>query len=137
MDRELTPMGNQRFVNVRSVAGEKPKRMPGSGGRLVLIASPSHSVAVSDKTPSRRNKCGLPLLDAQLSARDFPGNGPVVDPAFTTDVPVLISKDSETNHSIKSVAHYSAIALVTLVQKSYLKGIWVLETIVRISSNSL
>ncbi len=121
MARELTPKGSQRFVNVRSVAGEKPKRMPRSGGRLAVIASPSHSVAVNDKAPSRRNKCGLPLPCLNWVAWDFPGNGPVVNPAIETYVPVLISIASKTNHSIRFVAHCRAIALGTLA-RSHLKG---------------
>jgi len=46
---------NRRFVIVRTVAGEKPKRMPGSGRRTsVCPVCARREVEIIDKAPSRR-----------------------------------------------------------------------------------
>jgi len=112
MARELIFNRNQRFVNVRSVTGEKPKRMPGSGGCSALIASPSLS-AVADKTSKVEGR------NVILSLAGFSGQRASSRSGSATYVPVQMSLWYQ-KLQYYSVAHYSAIILVTLVQKLYL-----------------
>jgi hypothetical protein len=109
MDRELIPCGDHRFVIVRRLPEENTNECR-NAGRLALFASPSLSVMVPDRTPGRRNKCDSPL---RISAMDFPGNGPVVDPAIKAYVPVLNRKNVSSNCSSNSVAHCSAKLLTS------------------------
>jgi hypothetical protein len=76
ISKELAFIG-QRFV-IASVAGEKPKRIPGSGKRSAdnqPIAA--RSLVEPDRIPSRRrNACSY-----SREAESFPGNG-LVYPAM-------------------------------------------------------
>jgi len=102
--KELTEH-RQRFVIVCSVSGEKPKRMPGSGGRIAdsqPIYVCSEAKDMTGLSSRRQNVCS----DCR-EISSFPCNGLVIDPtnADTSWLKVgIVKMHSVSRGSLDSIA---------------------------------